>query len=135
MDCDFFEHSYFFTQPRSQGESTSEDLSWLIYLLTNGRDPKDVIFIDDVPKRYKLPPRSTQGIPPRRYDLEFESQRYRYPIYQENQDHLSQTALAFNASLYSCNLPKNTDDALRGPKWKKTMEEEIIALKKNETWE
>ena len=177
MDCDFFEHSYFFTQPRSQGESTSEDLSWLIYLLTNGRDPKeqiddttvtvtettvplptqstavpeypaeqevipnspdtdtnDVISSDDVPRRYELPPRSTRGIPPRRYDPEFESQRSRYPI-QENQGNLSQVAVAFNTSLYSCSLPKSTDDALRDPKWKKAMEEEILALKRNETWE
>ena len=28
MDCDFFEHSSYYTQPRSQGESVSEDLSW-----------------------------------------------------------------------------------------------------------
>ena len=177
MDCDFFEYSYFFTQPQSQGESTSEDLSWLIYLLTNGRDPKeqiddttvtvtettvplptqstavpeypaeqevipnssdtdttDVISSDDVPRRYELPPRSTRGIPPRRYDPEFESQRSRYPI-QENQGNLSQVAVAFNTSLYSCSLPKSTDDALRDPKWKKAMEEEILALKRNETWE
>ena len=43
MDCDFFEHFYFFTQPRSQGESTSEELSWLIYHLANGRDPKEQV--------------------------------------------------------------------------------------------
>ena len=74
-------------------------------------------------------------MPPRRYDPEFESQKSRYPIYQETQDHLCHTAVAFNASLYSGNLPKNTDDALRDPKWKKAMEEEILALKKNKTWE
>ena len=177
MDCDFFEHSYYFTQPRSQGESSSEDLSWLIYPLTNGRDPKeqvndttvtitettvlppthsisvpeypaerevtpsftdtnnDVISSDNISRRYDFPPRSTRGIPPRRYDPEFESQRSRYPINQENQEHLSQMAVAFNASLYSGNLPKNTDYALSDPKWKKAMEEEILALKRNETWE
>ena len=95
----------------------------------------DVMSSDNVSRRYELPPRNTRGIPPRRYDPEFESQRSRYPIYQDSQDHLSQTAVAFNASLYSGNLPKNTDDALRDPKWKKAMEEEILALKKNETWE
>ena len=119
MDCDFFEHSYIFTQPRFQGVSTSENLSWLIYPLANGRDPKEQVDVttdtvtetivpqpthstaipeypdeqevipnspdtdtnnnvmssDDVPWRYEFPPRSTRGIPPRRYDPEFESQR------------------------------------------------------------
>ena len=90
---------------------------------------------DVVPRRYEFPPRSTRGVPPKRYDPEFESQRSRYPINQVNQEQLSQIAVAFNASLYSGNLPKTTEDALRDPKWKKAMEEEIIAFKKNETWE
>ena len=31
MDCDFFKQSYYYTQPRPQGENTSDDLSWLLY--------------------------------------------------------------------------------------------------------
>ena len=118
MDCDFFEQSYYYTQPRSQGESVSEDLSWLIHPLVDSRDPKEQVgntadiasentvsssphatpapehpveqevtpnppFIDmsnddtvpsiDVPRRYEFPPRSTRGVPLRRYDPEFES--------------------------------------------------------------
>uniref|UniRef100_A0A803LBV3 Uncharacterized protein n=1 Tax=Chenopodium quinoa TaxID=63459 RepID=A0A803LBV3_CHEQI len=30
--------------------------------------------------RYELPPRSTRGVPPKRYDPEFESQRSKYPV-------------------------------------------------------
>lgn len=52
-----------------------------------------------------------------------------------NQEQLSQTATAFNASLYSGTLPKTTKEALRDQKWKKAMKDEISALKKNETWE
>ena len=57
--------------------------------------PKPLINIfNDVPSvespcRYELPPRSTRGIPPRRYDPEFEAQRSRYPSNQGNVDNLS----------------------------------------------
>ena len=30
--------------------------------------------------RYELPPRSTRGVPPKRYDLDFESQRSKYLV-------------------------------------------------------
>ena len=60
------------------------------------------------PRRYELPPRSMRGIPPRRYDPEFEAQRSRYPINQGYVDNISQTAVAFNTSLYSSSIPRNT---------------------------
>ena len=41
MDYDFFEHSTYYTQPRSQGESVSADLSWLIYPLADSRAPTE----------------------------------------------------------------------------------------------
>lgn len=181
MDCDFFKDSYYITQPRSQGESmNSEDLSWLIHPLTNGRDPKEQVAITtdvvtetdappsphsspvpehlaenevtpesptndtnnnmpsedaNIPKRYELPPRSTRGVPPKRYDPEFESQRSRYPIEPTDRESLSHSTVAFNTSLYSNTLPRTTEEAHRDLKWKKAMEEEIMALKKNETWE
>ena len=38
--------------------------------------------ISDVEEQciYKLPPRSTREVPPRRYDLEFDVMRSRYPV-------------------------------------------------------
>ena len=33
MDCDFFEDTFYFTQPSSQEESVSDDLSWLLHLI------------------------------------------------------------------------------------------------------
>ena len=145
MDCDFFEQSYYYTQPRPQGENTSDDLSWLLYPVTIDQEPKeqvgettDVVTknilsplqtdlqIDsavqptehpeelqevnsnvpeivesisdnniadvELPHRYELPPRSTRGIPPNRYDPEFEAQRSRYPL-KENNDNLSLSQL------------------------------------------
>ena len=183
MDCDFFEQSYYYTQPRSQGESVSEDLSWLIHPLADSRDSKEQVgtttdiatnivtepspqttpvpehpteqevtpsspspFIDIstndivpssvvVPRKYELPLQSTRGMPPKRYDPEFKSQRSRYSICRQDDEQLSQTTVAFNTSLYSSTIPKSTEEALRDPKWKQAMNEEIMALQKNETWE
>ena len=85
--------------------------------------------------RYELPPRKTRGVPPKRYDPEYEAKRSRYPADKNNVEYLAQMALAFNASLYSNKIPRNVEEALQDPKWKKAMEEEISALLKNETWE
>ena len=93
----------------------------------------DVVDVD-IPNRYKLPPRSTMGILPRRYDS-FEALRSRYPINRESNEKLSLLAMAFITALYSCDVSKNFEEAIRDLKWKKAMEEEISALDKNETWE
>ena len=93
----------------------------------------DISGIVNSPCRYQLPLRSKRGIPPRRYDPEFESQRSRYPINREASN-LAQTAVAFQTSLYSSSLPKSTEEALRNPRWKEAMVNEISALKKNSTW-
>uniref|UniRef100_A0A803LQS3 Reverse transcriptase Ty1/copia-type domain-containing protein n=1 Tax=Chenopodium quinoa TaxID=63459 RepID=A0A803LQS3_CHEQI len=74
--------------------------------------------------RYELPPRSTRGVPPRRYDPEYEDQRSRYPIERISTENLSSTAIAFNASLYSADIPKNVEEAVKNEKWKQAMEEE-----------
>ena len=51
MDCDFFEHSYYYTQPGPQGEMTmtSDDLSWVVYpvmpdqVVSDSTDPKEQV--------------------------------------------------------------------------------------------
>ncbi|KAL4366951.1 hypothetical protein GQ457_05G020090 [Hibiscus cannabinus] len=40
----------------------------------------------------------------------------------------------FTAALNAHQIPKNVDEALKDPKWKKVVEEEIDALEKNATW-
>ena len=75
------------------------------------------------------------GIPPKRNDQEFESQRFEYPTNRGKDENLSQTKVVFNTYLYSNVFPKTTEQALPDPKWKKSMEEEITALEKNKTWE
>ena len=71
----------------------------------------DISGIVNSPCRYELPPRSKRGVPPRKYDPEFESQRSRYPINRE-MSNLAHTAVAFQASLYSSSLPRSTEEAL-----------------------
>lgn len=66
-----------------------------------------------MPTRYELPPRSTRGIPPKRYDLDFEAQRSIYLINKDNNEGLSQTSMAFNTSQYSSDIPKSVEEALR----------------------
>ena len=44
MDCDFFEQSYYYSQPRPQGENvSSEDLSWLTHPIVIDPDPKEQV--------------------------------------------------------------------------------------------
>lgn len=78
--------------------------------------------------RYKLPPRSTRGIPPKRYDFVYEAQRSKYPVTRASERNLSQISTSFNASLTSTEFPKTVEEAIKNEKWKKAMEEEINAL-------
>lgn len=80
--------------------------------------------------KYQLPPRSTKGIPPKRYDPEFEAQILKY-----SNRSLTQSAIAFNTTLYSTDIPKTSEEALKSKEGKKAMEEEFSALIKNETWD
>ena len=44
MDCDFFENSYLYSQPRPQGgDFLCDDLSWLTQSVTNDLNPKDQV--------------------------------------------------------------------------------------------
>ena len=85
------------------------------------------------PEKYQLPPRSTRGKPPRRYDPEFEARRSKYPVNTESEGTLSKTAVAFRMALYSAEILDTVEKALKNEKWKKAMDEEISALNKNET--
>uniref|UniRef100_A0A803LV14 Integrase catalytic domain-containing protein n=1 Tax=Chenopodium quinoa TaxID=63459 RepID=A0A803LV14_CHEQI len=192
LDCEFFEKSYYYTQPGPQGETSSDDLSWLTYpevmdledpttqvdsttdvaspevtvpssplqstpdsptehptedvvisseVNTENSDLCDLPITDPVvpsencPNRYELPPRRTRGVPPKRYDPEYEDSRSRYPIGKISNENLASNAIAFTASLYSTEIPKTVEEALASKDWRKAMEDEYLALEKNETWE
>uniref|UniRef100_A0A803LY61 Retroviral polymerase SH3-like domain-containing protein n=1 Tax=Chenopodium quinoa TaxID=63459 RepID=A0A803LY61_CHEQI len=91
--------------------------------------------IEENSKKYVLPPRSTRGVPPKRYDPDFEAQRSKYPVSRPSEGNLSRATKAFNAAIYSESIPTTTEEALKSKHWKKAMEEEINALVRNKTWE
>ena len=61
---------------------------------------------------YMLPPRSTRGVPPRRYDPVYEAKRSRYPIKKPDTGNLSQSALAFKAALDATKSPTTGEEPL-----------------------
>ena len=50
-------------------------------------------------------------------------------------DKLSPTFLAFTSQLSPVEIPKNVQEALRVPEWRKAIEEQMRAIEKNRTWE
>ena len=62
--------------PSTVSNVTSVDES--VIEMTND-EPNDVASVE-MSSMYELAPRSTRGVPPKRYDQEFEEQRSRYPI-------------------------------------------------------
>lgn len=50
-------------------------------------------------------------------------------------DHLSSSIKALVSNLEGEEIPKNIQDALQRPEWKRAVEEEMKALEKNGTWE
>ncbi|XP_071728419.1 uncharacterized protein [Rutidosis leptorrhynchoides] len=89
---------------------------------------------NETTERYVLPQRVNRGIPPKRYSPEQEAKRSRYPMANIAQGNLSSEAQKFNSALYSEEIPSTVDQAMKSEKWKKAMDEEIEALKKNDTW-
>ncbi|GJR63476.1 retrovirus-related pol polyprotein from transposon TNT 1-94 [Tanacetum coccineum] len=90
---------------------------------------------EDTSGRYVLPPRANRGVPPKRYSPEKVSRGSRYPIANIAKGNISEEAKAFILSMYSDEIPANTEQALKSKHWKDAMEEEIKALIKNNTWE
>ncbi|XP_057781185.1 uncharacterized protein LOC130999616 [Salvia miltiorrhiza] len=86
-------------------------------------------------ERYVLPPRSTRGIPPKRYSPEKFGKNSRYSIGGIAKGNLSKTAAAYEVALYDEEIPKNAEQAIKIPHWRDAMKKEISALNRNHTWE
>ncbi|KAJ9566582.1 LOW QUALITY PROTEIN: hypothetical protein OSB04_002548 [Centaurea solstitialis] len=97
-------------------------------LVREGEEEQEIIeeppTQEDVSEKYVLPPRGNRGVPPKRY-----------PTANIVRGNLASQAKAFVSSLYSEEIPTNTEQALRSRHWKDAMEEEMKALTKNNTWE
>ncbi|CAL9000930.1 unnamed protein product [Prunus brigantina] len=92
--------------------------------------------IDSVAEtRYQLPPRRNRGIPPDRFSPE-NSKKLNYPIANYVSTHrLSKACAVFANQMTTEFIPSKVQDALVAPQWKKAMDEEMLALKKNQTWD
>ncbi|GKE76353.1 putative ribonuclease H-like domain-containing protein, partial [Tanacetum coccineum] len=78
--------------------------------------------------------RAPRRVHPNRSSPETVCRGSRYPIANMAKGNLSKEVKAFVASIYSDEIPANTEQALKSRKWKKAMEEEMEALTKNNTW-
>ncbi|KAJ8765494.1 hypothetical protein K2173_014616 [Erythroxylum novogranatense] len=87
------------------------------------------------PPRYTLPPRSTRGVPPKRYIPEHEPGSSRYPVANLVRGSLTEIANAFATTLYTEDTPRTVEDAMSNPEWREAMGIEMDALEKNGTWE
>ncbi|GJR80321.1 putative ribonuclease H-like domain-containing protein [Tanacetum coccineum] len=68
---------------------------------------------EDTSGRYVLPPRANRGVPPKRYSPEKMSRGSRYPIANIAKGNLSEEDKAFALSMYSDEIPANTEQALK----------------------
>nr|GEY61898.1 putative reverse transcriptase, RNA-dependent DNA polymerase [Tanacetum cinerariifolium] len=59
----------------------------------------------------------------------------KYPMANIAEGNLSNNAKAFAVSLCSEEIPSSFEQALKSEKWKKAMDDEMKALKKNKTWD
>ena len=86
--------------------------------------------------QYVLPPRNNRGIPPRRYDPEFEAARSRYPVANVTRgERLSPQLVNLQKNICSEWIPKDATEAQKDKRWVEAMETEMDALEKNKTWE
>nr|GFD11089.1 putative ribonuclease H-like domain-containing protein [Tanacetum cinerariifolium] len=88
---------------------------------------------EEMPRKYVLPPRSNRGVPPKRYSQEKATRGAKYPMANIAEWNLSNNAKAFAVSLCSEEIPSSFEQALKSEKWKKAMDDEMKALKKNKT--
>nr|GFB36772.1 putative reverse transcriptase, RNA-dependent DNA polymerase [Tanacetum cinerariifolium] len=90
---------------------------------------------EEVPRKYVLPPRSNRGVPPKPYSQEKTTRGAKYAMANIVEGNLSNNVKAFAISLCSEEIPSSFEQALKLEKWKKDMEDEMKALKKNKTWD
>ncbi|CAL8115437.1 unnamed protein product [Prunus armeniaca] len=82
---------------------------------------------------YKLPPRQNRGVPPDRFSPEG---KVKYPIANYvSCNKLAPERQTLVSNMESIHVPTRVEEALKDLKWAKAMDEEMLALQKNNTWE
>ncbi|CAN6709377.1 unnamed protein product [Malus baccata var. baccata] len=88
---------------------------------------------DNVMSIYKLPPRQNRGVPPDRFSPEG---KVKYPIANYvSCSNLAPERQAWVNNVEAIQVPTRVEEALKDPKWAAAMDEEMMALHKNDTWE
>ncbi|KAI5355558.1 hypothetical protein L3X38_008453 [Prunus dulcis] len=81
----------------------------------------------------KLPPRQNRDVPPDRFSPEG---KVKYPIANYvSCNKLASERQTLVSNMESIHVPTRVEKALKDPKWAKAMDEEMLALQKNNTWE
>src|SRR3989442_15085258 len=62
-------------------------------------------------EKYTLPPRSNRGIPPKRYEPDYEPRKTKYPVANLVRGSISTKRKTFNTALYSTSIPKTVEEA------------------------
>ncbi|KAL5537662.1 hypothetical protein UlMin_045498 [Ulmus minor] len=92
---------------------------------------EDNIDLESQSSQYHLPPRSTRGIPPIRYEHDPKT-KVKYPISDHvSSQKLSKSYASYVLQLSSVSIPSKIQEALADARWTKAIEEEIAALEKN----
>ncbi|KAH9802834.1 retrovirus-related pol polyprotein from transposon RE1 [Citrus sinensis] len=87
------------------------------------------------PIRRILPQCQNRGIPKPTYEPDFSS-RVKYPMSHFVSNHrLSESNQSFVNQLSVVSIPNSVQEALKDPKWKAAMNDEMRSLQKNQTWE
>ncbi|KAM2769841.1 hypothetical protein PS2_012538 [Malus domestica] len=82
---------------------------------------------------YKLPPRQNHGVPPDRFSPEG---KVKYPIVNYvSCKNLAPERQAWVNNVEAIQAPTRVEETLKDPKWVAAMDEEMMALHKNDTWE
>ncbi|CAN6557534.1 unnamed protein product [Malus baccata var. baccata] len=88
---------------------------------------------DNVMSTYKLPPRQNRGVPHDRFSPEG---KVKYPIANYvSCSNLAPERQAWVNNVEAIQAPTRVEEALKDPKWATAMDEEMMALHKNDTWE
>jgi Reverse transcriptase (RNA-dependent DNA polymerase) len=92
--------------------------------------------VSSLETRFKLPPMSNRGQPPKRYVPEDGTSKERYPIAKyTTTTSLTEPLKGFVNQILSVIIPEKLEEVRNDPKWVNAMNVEMNALEKNETWE
>ncbi|CAN6568096.1 unnamed protein product [Malus baccata var. baccata] len=88
---------------------------------------------DNVMSIYKLSPRQNRGVPPDRFSPEG---KVKYSIANYvSCSNLAPERQAWVNNMEAIQTPTRVEEAMKDPKWATAMDEEMMALHKNDTWE